>query len=95
MNVNGRAATIAAAAPNTPNKKSVIPTLPTKLGAGWGSLKRDSYAGMLEIILGLREHSGNCYGFENYAQMPLAHVFLTAKTGEVGSARRLLNDYIL
>jgi len=57
-------------------------------------LRGSTDASMLEIIHDLKEHGGNCYHYENYTQLPLAHAFLTAKIGDVGSARRLLQNYM-
>jgi len=49
---------------------------------------------MLDIIREIRDRRGNCFGYENYTQLPLAHAFLSAKIGDVQTALQALEEYV-
>jgi hypothetical protein len=53
-----------------------------------------TWFGMLSILHEIRERKSNCLGFENYTQLPLALIFLTAKIGKLTTARAELERYI-
>jgi hypothetical protein len=53
-----------------------------------------TYEGMLGLIREIREQHTNCFDYRNYTQLPLALAFLTAKTGDLESAERELDEYL-
>ena len=53
-----------------------------------------TYSGMLDIIREIREHESNCLPWINYAQLPLAYMFLAAKVDNRVLAERELEDYL-
>jgi hypothetical protein len=69
--------------------------LPEAVAAAQRDWRRGStYEGMLALIHDIREHHTNCFGYRNYTQLPLAFAFLTAKTGDLESAERELDEYL-
>ena len=50
---------------------------------------------MLDLIREIRDKHINCFGYQNYTQLPLAYAFLLAKTGDLGSAETELDKYTL
>lgn len=64
-----------------------------------GQAQRDwirgaTYDGMLALIREIREQNTNCFPYRNYTQLPLAFVFLAAKTRNLESAERELSEYL-
>ena len=54
-----------------------------------------TFHGMLEMIKDIRERHTNRFDFSNYAQLPLAFAFLSAKTGDLETAEKEINQLIL
>jgi len=56
-----------------------------------------TFQGMLDIIREIRdrpiERRINCFGYYNYAQLPLAFAYLSAKTGDLQTAEEELGKY--
>ena len=52
-----------------------------------------TFEGMLAILREVRERKTNRFGFNNYTQMPLAQMFLLAKTGDLSGALAELDAY--
>lgn len=69
--------------------RSVLPEAVSRAKETWD--KGTTYQGMLDIIREIRELRSNALGYDNYAQMPLAYVFLSAKIGDVQSAEQELD----
>jgi hypothetical protein len=49
---------------------------------------------MLDIVREIREGHSNCFGYENYSQLPLAYALLSAKTGDIQTAEQELEQYV-
>jgi hypothetical protein len=76
----------------TDDLRKLLPEIVPAIQNTW--LRGSSYVGMLEIIEDLRWHGGNYYNYESCPQLSLARAFLTAKSGDVASARRRLKEYV-
>jgi hypothetical protein len=69
--------------------------LPEAVANAQRDWKRGStYAGMLELIREIREQHTNCFGYNNYTQLPLAFAFLAAKDGDMSLAERELDEHL-
>src|SRR5262245_32915533 len=52
-----------------------------------------TFEGMLALIREIRDGHINCFAYNNYTQLPLAYAMLCAKTGDLATAERELDEY--
>ncbi len=73
--------------------RRLLPEATARASESWR--RGASFNGMLDLIREIRDKHTNCFGYDNYTQLPLAYAFLLAKTGDVAAAEAELNRYVL
>jgi len=71
--------------------KTLVPDAVARAEETWR--RGATFAGMLEILREIREQKPNRFNFQNYSQLPLALMFLLARTGDLGGALAELDAY--
>jgi hypothetical protein len=72
--------------------EQLVPTAVERAQETWR--RGRTWFGMLDILKEIRDRKTNGLGFENYTQLPLALIFLTAKIGKMSAAQAEFNRYI-
>lgn len=71
--------------------RKLLPEALNLARASWHS--GSSWQGLIDIIREIRTGRTNCFGFDNYTQLPLAFAFLSAKLKDLKSAEREIDSY--
>ena len=71
--------------------KGLVPDAIARATETWR--RGETFEGMLDILREIREQKTNRFGVSNYTQLPLAQMFLLAKTGDLSGALAELDAY--